>query len=66
MLRIVKSNCAYEDRPGRKPENFQPYFSIENYRAGYEQLVDDIMKNPTDMNRIKADLSAITTDYLSH
>lgn len=36
MLRIVKSNCAYEDRMGRKPEKLQTYFSIENYREGYE------------------------------
>lgn len=63
MLRIVKSNCAYEDRPGRKPEKLQTYFSIENYREGYEQLVDDIVNNPTDMSRIKADLSAIMADY---
>lgn len=43
--------------------SFKSIFSKENYREGYEQLVDDIVKNPTDMSRIKVDLSEITTDY---
>lgn len=36
---------------------------LEDYEAGYRQLVDDILANPIDLARIKANISAITSDY---
>lgn len=36
---------------------------IDDYRVGYQQLVDDIIKNSGDIAKIKADISEIMSNY---
>lgn len=44
-------------------QNFKTKEIIDDYRAGYIQLVDDMLKNPDDMNKIKTDIAGIVADY---
>lgn len=44
-------------------QDYERRLVLEDYEAGYHQLVDDILANPTDVAKIKANISVITSDY---
>lgn len=44
-------------------QDYMTNLVIEDYEAGYRQLVDGILSNPTDPAKIKANISAIIADY---
>lgn len=44
-------------------ENYQVAHIIDEYEAGYRQLVDDILANPEDAAKIKADIAEIVSSY---
>lgn len=43
--------------------NYEVSRIIEDYKIGYIQLVDEILENPTDVARIKANISEMTSNY---
>lgn len=50
--------CAEYDK-----QNYQTKQVIEDYEAGYRQLVDGIMENPDDVAKIKANIVEIVENY---
>lgn len=44
-------------------ENYNITHIIEDYKTGYYQLVKDILENPEDIAKIKANIAEITTNY---
>ena len=46
-----------------KQDSYKVQSIIDDYQAGYEQLVDGIIENPDDVARIKANISEIVTNY---
>lgn len=50
--------CAEYDK-----QNYKVSSIIDDYQAGYRQLVDGILENPDDAARIKANIEEITRNY---
>lgn len=46
-----------------KQDCFKTQQIIDDYQAGYKQLVDDIVENPKDAARIKADIAELMSGY---
>ena len=46
-----------------KEEEYKTQSVIDDYATGYVQLVEDIIQNPTDAPKIKADIEEIVTNY---
>ena len=44
-------------------ENFKKQSIIDDYAAGYRQLVDGILQNPNDISQIKANIREIVQNY---
>ena len=44
-------------------QNYQVKAIIDDYAAGYRQLVDAILQNPNDISKIKANISEIVQNY---
>lgn len=44
-------------------ENYNAKHIIEDYEAGYRQLVDGILENPNDAAKIKANIAEIVSNY---
>lgn len=53
-----KELCAIYER-----ENYNTKHIIEDYEAGYRQLVDGILENPNDAAVIKANIAEIVSNY---
>lgn len=53
-----KELCSIYDK-----ENYKTKDIIKNYEVGYKQLVEDILKNPDDVAKIKANISEMVTNY---
>lgn len=46
-----------------KKDNFKAQSIVDDYQTGYKQLVDEIMENPDDVARIKANITEMVTNY---
>ena len=46
-----------------KQDSFKTQEIIDDYQAGYKQLVDDIVENPKDVARVKADIAELMSGY---
>ena len=46
-----------------KQDGFKTQEIIDDYQAGYKQLVDDMVENPKDVARIKADIAELMSGY---
>lgn len=44
-------------------QNYQMKKILDDYEVGYSQLVDDILQNPDDIARIKADITEMIENY---
>jgi hypothetical protein len=53
-----KEHCAIYAQ-----QDYDSKLVIGDYETGYRQLVSDILANPTDLARIKANISIITSEY---
>ena len=53
-----KELCAIYEQ-----ENYKATHIIEDYEAGYRQLVEGILENPGDVAKIKANIAEITSNY---
>lgn len=53
-----KKLCAIYEQKNYKAKNI-----IDDYEAGYRQLVNEILENPNDAAVIKANIAIIVTDY---
>ena len=53
-----KELCAIYEQ-----ENYSITHIIEDYEAGYRQLVDEILENPDDAAKIKASIAEIASNY---
>lgn len=53
-----KELCAIYER-----ENYKAKSIIDDYEAGYRQLVDGILENPNDVAVIKANIAEIVSNY---
>lgn len=54
-----KSLCATYEQENYKVKNI-----IKDYKTGYEQLVEDILENWNDMEKIKTNIAEIVTNYM--
>ena len=46
-----------------KQDGFKTQEIIDDYQAGYKQLVDDMVENPKDVARVKADIAELMSGY---
>lgn len=58
FLNERKALCSEYDK-----ENYKASSIIDDYQAGYRQLVDGILENPDDIAKIKANIQEMTNNY---
>lgn len=61
MLKFLEERKALCE--AYKQDGFKTQEIIDDYQAGYKQLVDDMVENPKDVARIKADIAELMSGY---